>query len=108
MARGKKVSIPLPEPEILETIMTEVTETTEAPVAKKARKAATGPRTWKPIQVVVRVYDENGAPVHCKNARVEVLLATKDELTAVRKLRDAMIADDYSVQVITAQINTAE
>ena len=100
MARGKKVSIPLPAPTLEIDTMTETAEVT----VKKTRKA-TGPRVWKPVQVVV---DENGTPLTCKQARVEVLLTTKDELTAVRRLRDAMIADDYSVQVITAQINAAE
>ena len=75
----------------------------EVPVEKKTRKA-TGPRTWKPVQVVLRVTDAEGKPLSRKHARVEVLTATKDELSAARALREAIDNDDASVQVVTVQI----
>ena len=72
-----------------------VVENTEDPTvtSKKTRKPS-GPRVWKPVQIVVRV--ENGT--------ASVVLATKDELKAARVVMDAMRAGDTTIQLLTVKL----
>ena len=99
MTRGMKVSKPLTKP-VGDLPVVEVVEVVKE---KKTRKPS-GPRVMKPVQIVVRVVDENGNPLSRKNARVEVILATKDELKAVRAVMDAIDADDESVQNLSVKL----
>ena len=73
-----------------------MTDTVEAPVVVKSRKRAaeTGPRTFKPVQLVAGV-DGN---------TVKVYLATKDEVAAARMLRTTMRTDD-TVEIYTVTIS---
>mgnify|MGYP001588593388 CR=1 FL=1 len=66
---------------------------TEATETKKPRKPS-GPRIWKPVQIVVRVNDNH----------VQVVLATKDELAAARIVMDALRTGDTSIQLLTVKI----
>ena len=76
---------------------------TEVVAVKKTRKPS-GPRVMKPVQIVVRVVDADGVSLSRKYARVEVILATKDELKAVRAVMDAIDADDESVQNLSVKL----
>ena len=74
-------------------VATEETVTDSVETVKKPRKPS-GPRIWKPVQIVVRVLDNH----------VEVVLATKDELAAARLVMDALRAGDTSIQLLTVKI----
>ena len=71
-----------------------VVEKTEDSVEPKKTRKPSGPRVWKPVQIVVRV--ENGT--------ASVVLATKDELKAARVVMDAMRAGDTTIQLLTVKL----
>lgn len=60
---------------------------------KKTRKPS-GPRVYRPVQIVVRITDGNAV----------VVLATKDELKAARVVMDAMRTGDTSIQLLTVRL----
>lgn len=65
----------------------------EAPKTRK-RSAETGPRTFKPVQIVAGVVD----------GEVVIYAVTKDELTAARSLCD-VIRTDTSVKLYTHKVS---